>query len=125
MVCGEAKMKSSNTKVQYWEGTAAADARSQYSVERYLRGKGLIKENESLVAASLYATGEITNVTAVVSKGKDLGPVEKGLAAKGLIPVRRIKLKLTREESLYLFKGFDLTLTWQGSKFEGREILRH
>ena len=119
-------MKSSNTKVQYWEGTAAADARSQYSVERYLRGKGLIKENESLVAASLYVTGEITDMTAVVSKTKDLGPVKKGLAAaKGSIPVRRIKLKLTREESLYLFKGFDLTLTWHGSKLEGREILRH
>ena len=119
-------MKSSNTKVQYWEGTAAADARSQYSVERYLRGKGLLKENESLVAATVFATREITNVTAVVSKGRDLGPVMKGLpAAKGPIPVRRIKLKLTREESLYLFKGFDLTLTWHGSKLEGREILRH
>jgi hypothetical protein len=109
-------------KYKDWRGTAAADETSPYTMETYLRSRGSIEDNEFLIAITVNVIGEFTNVTAFVFQRPELESVKEAVAAiKGPIPVRRVQFGLALEDFVRLFKSFEVVLTWQGFKLEGRE----
>jgi hypothetical protein len=110
--------------VQYgdWEGTAAADASDQLDIHKYLHDKGLLQDNEFLLAVNLWA-GETNHnkvdyvsVRAFIYEGENsFDKLELILdQLTGPIPVRSISLSLTLEEFVGMFKRFDVLLTWHG-----------
>ena len=124
-------MNDFKAHVQYgdWEGTAAADASDQLEIHDYLRNKGLLHDNEFLLAVNLWS-GENSHgkieyvfVRAFIYEGQDsfdkLKPILDQL--KGPIPVRQVRLNFTLEEYVGLFKRFDVLLTWHGLNLTGRE----
>lgn len=123
--------------VQYgdWHGTAAADdiAPSSVSVRRYLREKGLIKPNEFLVAAELFAAethhnGQLAEpyIRAFLLEGADnYEDVKKRLeelqARDEPIPVRAVDINMSLGEFVGMFKRFAVMLTWQDLPLADRE----
>ncbi|HYY73070.1 MAG TPA: hypothetical protein VE778_05705 [Candidatus Bathyarchaeia archaeon] len=124
-------MPTFKASVQYgdWEGTAAADNGDQKSLEQYLTDKGLIKEGEFLVAASLWVgenhDGEIGGVYVhayIYAGGEELEKVAAAIErTTGPIPVREVDLELKLEKFVSLFKRFSVMFTWRGLSLEGRE----
>jgi hypothetical protein len=118
-----------STQYEDWEGTSAADEQPT-SIRDYLKKKGLMKEQEFLLAVTLYV-GEHNYDAPFVrvflyDKGKDFESVRDAIkATKGPIPVRSVELKLTTEEFLKMFKRFDVMLTWRGLELDGRDFVAH
>jgi hypothetical protein len=112
-----------NTHYVDWKGTVSADDAHPHSVHEFLNGKGLIQAGEFLLSVSFFSTEKSFFVNALVLEGAgDYDEVEKYLAGhEGPIPVREVKVELTAEEFLDLFKEFNVVLTWQGLKLEGHE----
>jgi len=118
--------------VQYgdWEGTAAADASDQIELHKYLRDKGLLSDNEFLLAADLYAGenhhGKVEHVSirAYVYEGErsfdNLKPILDDL--NGPIPVREVRLSMSLEKFVGLFKRFNVFLTWHGLELTDRDL---
>jgi hypothetical protein len=116
-------MESFRASTQYgdWEGTAAADD-AHRDLRDYLRDKKLIRENEFLIAASLFISDGFTLIQAFLFEGDTFEEVRKGLSGiNDPIPVREITVQLTTQEFLALFHRFDVLLTWHGLELEGRE----
>jgi hypothetical protein len=123
-------METFKAGVQYgdWEGTAAADGANATSIEDYLESKGLIKEDEFLIAVKLWVGenhgGKLgsTFVRALLVKGQELESVRDALnAIAGEIPVRSVDVAVTLEEFVGLFKRFDVALTWSGLELGERK----
>jgi hypothetical protein len=120
-------LESFKASTQYgdWEGTAKADDQPK-SLHNYLEEKGLMKEHEFLLAATIYV-GEhdfdSPYIKAFVfEKGRNFESVKHEIdAMEGPIPVREVRVELTTREFLDLFKRFDVVLTWHGLELEGRE----
>jgi len=107
-----------------WKGTAAADEDATRDLSEYLKDKGLIQENEFLLAISMFTGEGATLVRAFVSQGNNLDSVQRALEeTAGPIPVREIEVKLTSEEFLDLFKDIEIMLTYHGLELEDREYL--
>lgn len=117
-------MSDFKAHVQYgdWEGTAAADASDQLEIHDYLRNKGLLKDNEFLLAVQIFVGETHHNkvehvyVAAFIYEGQDsfdkLKPILDQLTRP--IPVRQVRLTLTLAEFVGMFKRFDVMLTWHG-----------
>lgn len=119
-------METFKAGTQYgdWEGTAKADGHHGSDFSEYLRQKGLINEDEFLIAISFYSgEGGFTSVRAfVLDKGDEYESVKLALSASDdAIKVREVTLELTTPEFLSLFKRFSVVLTWHGLGPEGRE----
>jgi hypothetical protein len=106
-----------------WKGTASADEALPESVYELLRKMGLIQKNEFLLSVSITHDEGSFSVSAFVLEGLgELGQVENYLAAQtGPIPVREVKFEMAAAEFMDLFKDFNVVLTWQDLKLEGRE----
>jgi hypothetical protein len=117
--------------VQYgdWEGTAAADASDQLEIHKYLRDKGLLQDNEFLLAVNIFVGENHHNevgsvyVAAFIYEGQDSFDKLKPILDKstGPIPVRSVRLTLTLQEFVGLFKRFDVFLTWHGLNLADRD----
>ena len=115
-------MSTFRASVQYgdWEGTASADASDQTDLHKYLKEKGLLHDNEFLVAANLWAGenhhGKVdyVSVRAYIYEGRNSLDELKRVFDRlsGPIPVREVVLRLTLEEFIGMFKRFDVSLTW-------------
>ena len=104
-----------------WEGTAAADD-AHKNLSDYLRDKNLIRENEFLVAVSLFNSDGFTSIHAFVFEGKEFEEVQEGLSAvTDPIPVRKVEVKLKTPELLEFFQRLHVVLTGHGLQLEGRE----
>ena len=107
-----------STRYGHWQGTAAADNADMRYLLSYLESKGLVQENEFLIATSL-SVGEnrdgklvSVNVRAFMYTRVGSPTVKDALAAHGgTIPVRIIDLDLKLEEFIGLFKRFEVFLT--------------
>ena len=120
-------MESFKASTQYgdWEGTAAADGQP-HSLEEYLTEKGLMKEHEFLLAATLYVGDQAFDSPQIrafiYEKGADYESAKAEIdSIKGPIPVREIELKMKVKEFIDLFKRFDVMLTWHGLDLAGRK----
>jgi hypothetical protein len=125
--------------VQYgdWHGTAAADNidPSHSDVHRYLRKNGLMKENEFLIAVQFFI-GEIHHskdlpepyIRAFVLEGvRTYEEAEKRLKKIELsgepVAVREIKIEMSLEEFIGMFKRFEVMLTWSDLPLNNREYV--
>ena len=122
-------METFKASTQYgdWEGTASADEQ-QNSIRELLKDKGIMKDHEFLIAATLYVSEGSYNEPFIrvflYTKRSDFESVKHAIAAtKGPIPVRSAEVPLTVEEFLNLFKRFDVTLTWHGLDLNGRDFI--
>lgn len=109
-----------------WRGTASADEALPESVHGLLREMGLIHENEFLLSVSINHDehdGGSFHISALVLEGVgEVGQVENYLATHAdPIPVRGVKFEMSASQFLGLFKDFNVVLTWQDLKLEGRE----
>jgi hypothetical protein len=130
-------MPSFKASVQYgdWHGTAAADdidpgARSG---RRYLEEKGLVKDNEFVVAIEFFIGEAHHNeklpkpyIRAFVLEGvhkyeEAQKRLEELQAAREAVPVREISVDIPLEEFLGMFKRFSVMLTWQDLPLTDRE----
>jgi len=123
-------MSEFKARVQYmdWEGTAAADASDQLEIHEYLRNKGLLQDNEFLLAVNIFVGEthhnkiEYVYVAAFIYEGQysydKLKPILD--QSTGPIPVRQVQLALTLEEFVGMFKRFDVMLTWHGLNLTDR-----
>lgn len=126
-------MTTFKASVQYgdFSGTAAADnADRDYGLWNYLEDKGLIKENEFLIATRLWVgenlsgkQGQVTVKAYVFDCSKPEHDNVKA-AIDGMddpIPVREVNVELTLEEFVCLFKRFSVTLTRPSLNIDNRE----
>jgi hypothetical protein len=106
-----------------WKGTVAADEAHPESVHELLKKMGLIRKDEFLLSVSVSRVDGSVLVSAFVLEGMgELGQVEEYLESHmGPIPVREARFEMTTAEFFELFKDFNLVLTWQDLKLEGRE----
>jgi hypothetical protein len=106
-----------------WKGTASADEAHPESVHELLKKMGLIHKNEFLVSVSItHDEGSFRVSAFVLERLGELGQVENYLNAQtDPIPVREVKFEMAAAEFLNLFKDFNVVLTWQDLKLEGRE----
>jgi hypothetical protein len=123
-------MSSFKASVQYgdWNGTAAADNADQISLSHYLEKKGLVKDEEFLLASSIFIGenhgGRIGGVyiTAHLFTPPPNTTIDVALEAiTGPIPVRELELEMTLEEYLGFFKRFKVFHTARHLNLEGRE----
>jgi hypothetical protein len=101
----------------------AADEAHPESVHELLKNMGLIRKNDFLLSVSLsnFDGSVLVNAFVLEDMG-ELGQVEDYLEShKGPIPVREVRFEMTTAEFFDLFKDFNLVLTWQDLKLEGRE----
>lgn len=124
-------MAEFKASVQYgdWEGTAAADGADNKTLEQYLSQQNLIHDGEFLIATHLFVGenhhGKIEHVFIEVYlyEGERFEEARNSLAnTTGPIPVRVVRLDLSLEEYIGLFKRFAVTLTWRDLGLEGREF---
>lgn len=125
--------------VQYgdWHGTAAADDIDvgNVSVSRYLEQKGLVKDNEFLIAVELFVGETHHNeqvakpyIRAFLLEGADnYEDVKKRLeeleSAGEPIPVREVNIDMPLEKFVGMFKRFEVMLTWQDLPLTDREYI--
>lgn len=113
-------------------GTAAADnADGEYDLDRFLEGKGLKKENEFLVGASLWvgssAGGKLghPSITAYLFDQADNQHDNVKAALEAMpdpIPVRTVEVEVSPEQFISFFKRFSVMLTRQSLNLDGREF---
>jgi hypothetical protein len=118
--------------VQYgdFKGTAAADnADGEHDLNHFLKGKGLIQDDEFLVAASMWV-GESSGgklgrsyVKAYLYDKADHDTVKAALeATEGPIQVRAVDVEVTPEQFISFFKRLEVFLTRPSLKIDGREF---
>jgi hypothetical protein len=109
-----------STQYGDWEGTAAADGHTDWSVEEYLTDKGLMKPNESVISVSLSVLEGSVYLQAFLFHGKDSDSIVQALTnISGPIPVRVVPLEMTLEEFARLFKRFSINLTCGSLQIDG------
>jgi len=106
-----------------WDGTAAADDLQPDSLSRYLQAERLIGERDFLIAVSLTIVDASMYLDAFVYlSGTDGVSIAAVIAnTRGPIPVRKMKIPLTVDEFVKLFKRFSIMLTRSSVGLEGRE----
>jgi len=122
--------------VQYgdWHGTAAADNTDagNVSVDDYLKKKGLIKENDFLVAVQLFVGETHNNKLAepyirayLLKDAENYESVQEmldELESKGEpIPVREVNIDMPLGKFVAMFKRFSVMLTWHDLPLTKRE----
>jgi hypothetical protein len=104
-----------------WKGTAAAD-NARRDLDDYLTSHGLIKEKEFLIAVSLFVSQGFVSIRALAVQGSNLEAVQAELTAtEDPIRVREIRVELTTEKFLNLFKIFNVVLIHRGLDLEERQ----
>jgi hypothetical protein len=113
-------MSTFKASVQYgdWQGTAAADNGDTKTLSRFLEEKGLINENEYLLSTSVWIgenhDGKIggVGISAYLYTPPLNTTIDVAIAsASGPIPVRMVKLEISLEEYIGLFKRFKVVFT--------------
>ena len=116
--------------VQYqdYEGTSAADNADQNDLADYLKKKGLMTSNQTILAASLWVGenhgGKLgsTSVSAYLFDKPSHDTVKDELdSMSGPIPVRKVDVEVTIEEFIGFFKRFNVLLTRKGFDLTDRE----
>lgn len=110
------------------KGTASADRHDHYTMEKYLKEKGLIQAGETLVGISMWS-GEVhvqtqdktVYVTALVTKAEGYESVKAAVDSGNPLLVRKIKLDMHLNEFFGLFKRFEICISSHGL-IDGREI---
>jgi hypothetical protein len=115
--------------VQYgdWAGTAKADDVHKPTVRDLLRAKNLIRDNEFVVGLSLFIgenrPGEVKPpyISAFVVPATDFESAKDYIKRNDPVPLREVRLDITLEEFLGLFKRFSIALAWGDLGLNGRE----
>ncbi len=101
---------------------------SKFTNTCVIRDKGLLRDNEFLLAVNIFIgenhhneVGSV-NVAAFIYEGQDSLSELKPILDKttGPIPVCSVHLTLTLKEFVGMFKRFDVMLTWDGLNLAGR-----
>ena len=123
-------MGTFSASVQYndWEGTVAADRADKNDLNDYLKTNGLAKDDEFVIAATVYIAENRsdvmghTRIRALLFHGSSLDFVATELnSLHGPIPVREVDIPLPLSGFIDLFKRFSLNLTVEKLNLEGRE----
>jgi hypothetical protein len=118
--------------VQYgdWRGTAAADNAEFYAFYKLLLGKRLISETDFLVGIHVWIgenhEGQVQPpyITAYLLEGvSNYESAEAALRSMSdPLDLKRVRIKLTLNEFLGLFKRFSIAISPRGLDITGREI---
>ena len=118
--------------VQYgdWKGTAAADNIDFYAFYKHLLGRGLISETDFLVGIHLWigenrpGVVQPPYVTAFLLEGIDnFESAEAALRSmRDPLDLKRVRVNLTLNEFMGLFKRFSIAIAARGLDITGREI---
>jgi hypothetical protein len=115
-----------DASVQYndWKGTSAADRSDHQSIEGYMRQEGLMSEDDYLLSISFYSGEGSNQIRAFLySLEQNFENVKDAIASTvGPVPVREVRLMMTNDEFLGLFKRFDVTLHVNGMNLNGRQF---
>jgi hypothetical protein len=127
-------MQRLKASVQYgdWEGTAAADNADHRSIHDLLREKGMIFEDEFPVGLEFYIgenhNGEVQEpyLSVLLLDRPNYDTVaEEVKATTGPLTFRKVRVDLTLNEFLGLFKRFSVTLSLRGLDIAGREYISY
>lgn len=123
-------MSKLRASVQYgdWEGTAAADDADGRSLRKFLAEKGHVGELEFVVAAKVWIGenqgGKIQRpvIEAIIADKKDFDTVKAYVdAARDPLAFKAVKVELTLEEFVGLFKRLAVTFTRTGLRLTDRK----
>ncbi|MCZ6610048.1 MAG: hypothetical protein O7A66_08615 [Alphaproteobacteria bacterium] len=125
-------METFQANVQYndWKGTAAADNADQNDIRKLLNERGMISDDEFLIGIDLWL-GEMhgqelagPGAYALIIDAKDYREAERKLnEAHDPLSFKRVRLDLSMEEFLLLFKRFAVSLSWKGFDLTGHEYV--
>jgi hypothetical protein len=102
-----------------FDGSAAADGdMGLTSVESKLVDRGLIKEDESVVAIDLYVSQGFTYIKAFVIDG-----YLNSQTMPTPLPVREVDLPISHEDFFGLFKRFSVVLTQKNANLHDHEYI--
>lgn len=113
--------------VQYndWIGTVAADDADTDDFNDLLKAKGILSNQEVLVAITFYsaasfAGGDVT-VRALIADGIGFNGVAAQLQSSDKLQLKERDVELSLPEFFRLFKRFEIVLTSKGLDLDGRE----
>ncbi|WP_449125501.1 hypothetical protein [Pseudomonas viridiflava] len=116
--------------VQYGDnkGTAAADNHDKYTLESYLRDRGLKHEDEVVVGVKLWS-GEVhgnlqnqpVSVTAYVVGAAGYDAVNAALEDEGPVLVREVRFYIGLDQFFGFYKRFEIAIT-RYNELNGREF---
>ena len=116
--------------VQYNDmtGTAAADANDFHSIAQYLKEKGKIHPDETLIGISMWS-GEVRErtqdnevyVNAFLARAEGYDNVKDAVDSGEPLQVRRVRLEMHLNEFFGLFKRFSICLS-TGGLIDQKEI---
>src|SRR5262249_28598603 len=108
--------------VQYndWVGSAAADDQMPRSLTSLLEERGLLPDGKFVVGATFYSGEQFMSVRAVVIDSQWYDHVPDALAAGE--PLTSVRVDISAEEFLALFKRFDVAIHRRGLDIAGREF---
>lgn len=123
-------MESFKASTQYgdWTGSVSADNHDRVGMRDFLKEKGLIKDGEFPISASIWIgenhgerLGRIS-IQAYIFQGEGHDTIKDAIGKmREPIPVKIIDLDISLEEFFVLFKRFNLFLNARGLGHEGRE----
>ncbi|MBS7546277.1 hypothetical protein [Ancylobacter oerskovii] len=112
--------------VQYgdWDGTVAADNGDQGGIHDHLREKGLLRDDEALLAIRFHSgsTDGIPWVDALVLRAAGFDGAKQILQQTDTPTLYQRKFEPTLQEFFSLFKRFNIVLTISGQNLSGREF---
>jgi len=124
-------MERLTASVQYgdWEGSAAADNADKIDLADLLRDRKVLTEQQFLVGVRVFVgenhDGKV-RVPFIEAYAVDKGDFDSVKAALASTPdpldLKRVKLELTMDEFLGLFKRLEVVLTRTGLALEDREF---
>ena len=124
-------MEIFKASVQYgdWKGTVAADDIDILGIHELLRSRRLMKKTEFLIGIHVWIgenrAGQVQQpyITALLLEGIDnYESAEAALRAPDPINVKSVKVELTLNEFMGLFKRFSVAMSPRGLDITGREI---
>lgn len=118
--------ESFDASVHYddWKGTAAADNSDHLRITEYLRNQNLMSDDEFLLSISFGVIQGHNHIRAFIYQGgPDIQGVNELIAAMtDPVPVREVRLDMTSDEFLNLFKMFQVKLQYKELDLEGKEL---
>lgn len=123
-------METIKASVQYgdWEGTAAADESDGVKMRQLLEKSGALKAEEFVVAIELFVgeshRGKVAQpyINALLYNKADFDTVAAAImATTGPVHLRKVRVDISLDEFLGLFKRFAVTLSRRGLDLIERE----
>jgi hypothetical protein len=125
-------MSTFGARVQYgdWHGDCKADNLDLGGLRKVLRERGLITDGDFIIGFTAWngENGEglpldPVDLSVYVVRAWKYEEARRIIDESDPIPARRIRLEMTPDEFLHIFKRFSIALSWQDFPLHGREIV--